>query len=159
MLEHANVIQKQIEILLVEDNPADAELTLHAFQRQHLANQIHLVRDGAEALDFLLGTGSYAGRNCLNVPKLILLDLKLPKINGIEVLKRIREDPRLRMIPVVVLTCSREEKDLQEAYRLGVNSYIVKPVEFDKFTEVVANLGFYWLVINEQPRASTGEVK
>ena len=159
MLENANVSQKPVEILLVEDNPADAELTLHAFQRQHLANVIHHVHDGAEALDYLFATGQYKGRNGLDVPKLILLDLKLPKVNGIEVLTRIREDPRLKMIPVVILTTSREEKDLEDAYRLGVNSYIVKPVEFDKFTEVVAKLGFYWLVINEQPQVSNLEVK
>jgi two-component system response regulator len=141
-----------VEILLVEDNPNDVELTLHAFQKKRLANSIDVVRDGAEALEYLFATGRYSTRNPLDVPRLILLDLKLPKLSGIEVLRRIREDPRTRMIPVVVLTCSREEKDLVETYRLGVNSYIVKPVEFDKFTDVVEQLGYYWLLINEQPR-------
>lgn len=140
-----------VEILLIEDNPNDVELTLHAFEKNRLGNRIYVVRDGAEALDFLFATGAYAGRNCLDVPKLILLDLKLPKVSGIEVLKRIRSDPRTKLIPVVALTCSREERDVDECYNLGVNSYIVKPVEFDKFTEVVDQLGWYWLLTNQPP--------
>jgi two-component system, response regulator len=143
--------KKPVEILLVEDNPNDVELTLHAFEQQHLANRIHVVRDGAEAVDFLFGTGAYSERNCLEVPKLILLDLKLPKLSGVEVLRRIRADPRTKTIPVAILTSSREEKDLDVTYDLGANSYIVKPVEFDQFTEVVAKLGYYWLVVNQQP--------
>ena len=152
MPEKAKVIRKPVDIFLIEDNPADAELTLHAFEKQHLANQIHLVRDGAEALDFLFATGPYAGRNHLDVPKLILLDLKLPKVDGIEVLKRIREYPRLCMIPVVALTSSSEERDLDATYALRVNSYIVKPVEFDKFVQAVEQLGLYWTLLNERPR-------
>jgi len=148
-----------VEILLVEDNPSDVELTLHAFEQQHLANRIHVVRDGAEALDYLFATGPYAQRNCLDVPKLILLDLKLPKVSGHEVLRRVREDPRTKTIPLVVLTSSREESDLVETYRLGANSYIVKPVEFDKFTEVVAKLGYYWLAVNQQPPMPQGAAK
>jgi two-component system, response regulator len=140
-----------VEIVLVEDNPSDVELTLHAFEKKRLANLIHVVRDGAEALDFLFGQGQYAGRNALNVPKLILLDLKLPKVSGIDVLRRIRKDPRTQLVPVVALTSSREEKDIEECYRLGVNSYIVKPVEFDKFTEAVERLGYYWLLMNQPP--------
>jgi two-component system, response regulator len=133
-----------LEILLVEDNPSDVELTLHAFRKHHLANQIHVVRDGAEALEFL-------SRNC-QPPKLILLDLKLPKVDGLEVLRRVRADPRTRDIPVTILTASREERDIVESYRLGVNSYIVKPVDFERFTDAVRVLGMYWLLLNEPPR-------
>ena len=133
-----------LEILLVEDNPSDVELTLHAFRKHHLANQIHVVRDGAEALEFLSG-------NC-QPPKLILLDLKLPKVDGLEVLRRVRADPRTRDIPVTILTASREERDIVESYRLGVNSYIVKPVDFEQFTDAVRVLGMYWLLLNEPPR-------
>lgn len=142
---------KHVEILLVEDNPNDVELTLHAFEKQRLANRIHVVRDGAEALDFLFATGAYAGRNTHEVPKLVLLDLKLPKVSGIEVLSRIRADPRTELIPVVALTSSREDKDITECYKLGANSYIVKPVEFDKFIAVVEKLGWYWILTNVPP--------
>jgi CheY-like chemotaxis protein len=140
-----------IEILLVEDNPSDAELTLHALTKYHVANRVKLVIDGAEALDFLFRTGAYAGRDATAVPKVILLDLKLPKIDGLEVLRRIKSNDRTRNIPVVVLTSSREDRDLNEAYRLGVNSYIVKPVDFKQFTEAVHQLGLYWLLLNERP--------
>jgi two-component system, response regulator len=133
-----------LEILLVEDNPSDVELTLHAFRKHHLANQIHVARDGAEALEFLAG-------KC-PLPKLILLDLKLPKVDGLEVLRRVRADPRTRDIPVTILTASREERDIVESYRLGVNSYIVKPVDFERFTDAVRVLGMYWLLLNEPPR-------
>ncbi len=140
-----------IEILLVEDNPQDVELTLRALKRHNLANKVHVVKDGAEALDFLFTTGSYADRDMNNTPKVILLDLKLPKVDGLEVLRRIKSDERTKLIPVVVLTSSREEQDMIDSYRLGVNSYIVKPVDFDKFVEAVGKLGLYWLLLNEQP--------
>ncbi len=141
-----------VEILLVEDNPNDAELALHALRKNRLANRVHLARDGAEALEFLFGTGDSEGRNVgLGGPKVILLDLKLPKVDGIEVLRRIKSDPRTRSIPVVVLTSSKEERDVAETYSLGVNSYIVKPVDFQQFTESVRELGMYWLLLNEPP--------
>jgi two-component system response regulator len=139
------------EILLVEDNPADEELALRALKKGKIANTIFVVRDGAEALDFLFCTGEYRGRNTHLRPKVILLDLKLPKIDGLEVLRQIRNSDLTRLIPVVVLTSSREERDVVESYRLGVNSYIVKPVEFDKFVEAVKNLGWYWLLLNQPP--------
>jgi two-component system, response regulator len=142
-----------VEILLVEDNPNDVELTLHALQKNNFSNRIHVVRDGAEALDFIFATGSYAGRSVNDVPKVILLDLKLPKVDGLEVLKRIKADPRTRIIPVVVLTSSAEESDIVASYHLGVNSYIVKPVDFQQFTEAVRQLGLYWLLLNQPPRA------
>lgn len=142
---------RPVEILLVEDNPNDVELTLHAFEKRRLANRIQVVRDGAEALDYLFCTGAYGWRSRAEIPRLVLLDLKLPKVSGIEVLRRIRADPRTALVPVVVLTCSREEQDIIESYRLGANSYIVKPVEFDKFTAVVEQLGFYWLLTNQAP--------
>jgi two-component system, response regulator len=142
----------QVEILLVEDSDEDAELTLRALSKHKLTNRLHRIADGAEALDFLTGTGSYAGRDTANVPRVILLDLKLPKVDGLEILRRIREDATLKPVPVVVLTSSREDRDLEEAYRLGVNSYIVKPVEFDKFVKAVEQLGMYWALLNERPR-------
>lgn len=141
--------EDRVEILLVEDNPNDVELTLHAFKKYNLTNHIHIVRDGAEALEFVFGTGTYAGRNVENSPRIILLDLKLPKVDGLEVLQRIKGDPRTRSVPVVVLTSSREERDIVESYQLGVNSYIVKPVDFDQFTEAVRQLGLYWLLLNQ----------
>jgi two-component system, response regulator len=141
-----------VEILLVEDNPNDVELALRALQKNNLSNRIHVVRDGAEALDFIFSTGPYASRSVNAIPKVILLDLKLPKIDGLEVLKRIKADPRTCMIPVVVLTSSREESDIVASYQLGVNSYIVKPIDFQQFTEAVRQLGLYWLLLNQPPR-------
>jgi two-component system, response regulator len=143
-----------IEILLVEDNPADAELTLHALQKSNLANKIQLVRDGEEALDFLFCPGSFAGRPFQQVPHLILLDLKLPKVDGLQVLEEVKRDLRTRAIPVIVLTTCKEERDMVSSYRLGVNSYIQKPVNFSEFQEVVRQLGMYWLLINSKPPAS-----
>ena len=146
MLDHHTV-----EILLVEDNPDDVELTLHAFKKSKLVNRIQVVRDGAEALDYLFGGGEFAGRDVLDVPHLVLLDLKLPKVSGIEVLRRIRGDPRTCSIPVVAMTSSREERDIAATYKLGINSYIVKPVDFDQFGKVVEQLGYYWLLLNQPP--------
>jgi two-component system response regulator len=140
-----------VEILLVEDNPNDVELTLHTLKRHHLAKRIHVVGDGAEALAFLFCTGAYAHRHLSHGPKVILLDLKLPRVDGLEVLQRLKGDPRTRMLPVVVLTSSREERDVVESYRLGVNSYITKPVDFEQFTEAVRTLGLYWVILNQPP--------
>ena len=137
-----------VEILLVEDNPADIELTLLALQAHKLANRICVVRDGEEALDFLFCRGVHSQRKTYEAPRIVLLDLKLPKVNGLEVLKEIKNDPHLRTIPVVVLTSSKEERDLIESYQLGVNSYIQKPVDFDQFRKVVGQAGMYWLVVN-----------
>jgi two-component system response regulator len=145
------MIENSIEILLVEDNPNDVELTLHALKKNNLTNRIHVVRDGAEALEYLFSSGAYAGRDLNQTPKVILLDLKLPKVDGMEVLKRIKADERTRSIPVVVLTSSREERDIVDSYRLGVNSYIIKPVDFEQFTEAVRQLGLYWLLLNQPP--------
>jgi two-component system response regulator len=144
-------VKDDVEILLVEDNPNDVILALHAFEKHHLANQVHVVRDGAEALEYIFCTDRYADRPISKRPKVILLDLKLPLVDGIEVLRQIKNDPRTQMTPVVVMTSSKEEKDLVESYKLGVNSYIVKPVDFDQFTEVVRQLGYYWLLINQRP--------
>ena len=142
----------EIEILLVEDNPNDVELTLRAFGKANLSNRIHVARDGAEALEFVFCEGPHAGRKMEDGPKVVLLDLKLPKVDGLEVLQRIKGDPRTRMIPVVVLTSSREQRDVVESYNLGVNSYIVKPVNFERFVEAVEKLGLYWLLMNEPPK-------
>jgi CheY-like chemotaxis protein len=139
------------EILLVEDDPADAELTVHALRKERLANHIEIARDGAEALDFLFCRGAYSNRSFTNPPRVVLLDLKLPKISGHEVLRAIKEDERTRAIPVVVLTSSNQERDLVECYRLGVNSYIQKPVDLQKFQEVARHFGMYWLVVNHLP--------
>ena len=147
------MITNDVEILLVEDNPNDVELTMHALKKNNIVNRVEVVRDGAEALEFLFGTGMYAGRDINSHPKVILLDLKLPKIDGLEVLKRIKADPRTQPIPVVVLTSSREESDVVESYHLGVNSYIRKPVDFEQFTEAVRTIGMYWLLLNEPPVA------
>ena len=141
----------EIEILLVEDNPHDVEMTLRALKKQNLANNVHVVRDGAEALDYLFANEIYANRDINQSPKLVLLDLKLPKVDGLEVLRQIKSDERTKTIPVVVLTSSREEQDMIESYKLGVNSYIVKPVDFDKFLDAVGKLGLYWMLLNEQP--------
>jgi two-component system response regulator len=140
-----------VEILLVEDNPNDVELTLHALKRNKLANHIEVVRDGAEALEYIFATGSYADRKMENSPKVILLDLKLPKVDGLEVLRRIKSDARTKHIPVVMLTSSREERDIIESYQMGVNSIISKPVDFDQFTEAIRHLGYYWLLLNQPP--------
>jgi two-component system response regulator len=139
-----------VEILLVEDNSADAEMTLRALRKRNLSNHVHWVKDGPEALDYLFLQGAY-GKRGLGNPKLVLLDLKMPKMDGIEVLRKIREDERTRMVPVVMLTSSAEENDIVRSYKLGVNSYIVKPVEFDKFVEEVSKLGVYWAIMNRAP--------
>ncbi len=143
---------KIIEILLVEDNPNDVELTLRALKKNHLANKVYVVSDGEEALDFIFAKNKYSDRDIENTPKVILLDLKLPKIDGLEVLKQIKSDERTKAIPVVVLTSSKEEGDIINSYQSGVNSYIVKPVGFDQFVESVSNLGLYWLLLNERPQ-------
>ncbi len=143
--------KEEVEILLVEDNPTDVELTLRALKKNNLANKVHVVTDGAEALDYLFATGTYKEREIDKKPKVVLLDLKLPKVDGLEVLKKIKSDERTRDIPVVVLTSSKEEQDRIESYKLGVNSYIVKPVNFEQFTKSVQELGLYWLLLNERP--------
>lgn len=142
----------EVEILLVEDNPRDAEMTLRALRQRHLANRVVHVQDGQEALDWLFGAGNHAGRDLSHHPKLVLLDLKLPKLDGLEVLRAIRADARTRLLPVVVMTSSQEQRDIVESYQLGVNSYVVKPVDFDNFTEAVASLGHYWLLVNKEPQ-------
>jgi two-component system response regulator len=144
--------QPMVEILLVEDSADDAEMALFALKRHHVANRIHLARDGAEALEFLFGSVS-DGQPGPETPKLILLDLKLPKVDGLEVLQRIKADARTQRIPVVVMTSSREERDVVASYKLGVNSYIVKPVDFEQFTEAVRQLGLYWMLLNHVPSA------
>ena len=142
----------EVEVLLVEDNSSDAELTLRSLKKHNLANKLFHVKDGAEAIDFLFSQGAYTNRRAENLPKVVLLDLKLPKVDGIEVLRKIKSDDRTKLIPVVVMTSSREDRDLNECYKLGVNGYVVKPVEFDEFARVVSQLGFYWLLVNETPR-------
>ncbi len=144
-----------IELLLVEDNATDAELTLRALRGRGLRNKFVVATDGQEALDFLFAQGEYAGRDVSNSPKMVLLDLRLPKVDGIEVLRRIKSDERTRVIPVVVLTSSRQEPDIKTCYELGANSYIVKPVDFDKLVEAVSEVGLYWLLLNEPPRHET----
>lgn len=140
-----------VEILLVEDNPTDAELAIHELKKNKLVNNLIWVKDGAEALDFLFCRGVYAGRDIKNIPHVILLDLRLPKVDGMEVLRTVKNDERTKHIPVVVLTSSKEDRDITESYRLGVNSFISKPVEFEAFARVVAQLGLYWLLINQPP--------
>lgn len=141
--------ENNVEILLVEDNVRDVEMMIRALGKRNLANHIQVAKDGAEALDFLFATGAYAGRDVYHLPKVVLLDLKLPKVSGLEVLKSIKTDDKTKMIPVVVFTSSQEERDMVESYRLGVNSYIFKPVDFDKFAVAVGELGFYWLLVNK----------
>jgi two-component system response regulator len=143
-----------VDILLVEDNPDDIELTLHALRREHLVNNIFTVRDGEEALEFLFCCGQYKGRDFDHPPRMVLLDLKLPKVNGLEVLRRVKQDPRTKAVPVVVLTSSKEEPDLVASYNLGVNSYIQKPVDFDQFRETVRSTGHYWMIINQRPMSN-----
>ena len=141
----------EVEILLVEDNPDDVELAIHALRRENLANRIEIARDGEEALDFLFCRGRYNNRSFQSPPRLVLLDLKLPKVDGLEVLKEVKGDPRTKAIPVVILTSSREEQDLVNGYKLGGNAYIQKPVDFAQFRETVKQLGLFWLVVNQPP--------
>ncbi|MHB1586364.1 MAG: response regulator [Acidiferrobacteraceae bacterium] len=138
-------------ILLVEDNPDDEELTLRAFRKQKIGNEVVVARDGEEALDYLFGTGRWAGRNPPDLPQLVLLDLNLPKVGGLEVLKRVREREETKLLPIVILTSSREERDIVSGYRFGANSYVRKPVNFDEFVEAARQLGLYWLLLNESP--------
>lgn len=147
-----NTQANDVEILLVEDNPRDAEIALRALRKNNLANSVVHVKDGQEALDWLFGVGQYEGRDMNRRPKVVLLDLKLPKVDGIEVLRAVRADPRTQRLPVVVLTSSHEEQDVVRTYDLGVNSYIVKPVDFENFSAAVAEAGHYWLLINQDPR-------
>lgn len=142
-----------VDILLVEDNPRDIELTVRALKKRNLANQLYVVEDGAEALDFIFGRGPYEQQGAVNSPKVVLLDLKLPKLSGLEVLEAIRADERTNAIPVVVVTSSAEDPDIKAAYELGANSYVVKPVDFDVFLEAMNYLGFYWLLINQPTRS------
>ena len=142
----------EVEILLVEDSPRDAEMTLRALRKRNLANHVVHVKDGEEALDWLFGRGTHAGRDVNHHPKVVLLDLKLPKVDGLEVLRALRADERTRLLPVVVMTSSQEQRDLIESYKLGVNSYVVKPVDFDAFSAAVAELGHYWLLVNKEPK-------
>jgi len=147
-------MEQQIEILLIEDNPFEAELTIRNLKKHNLANKLLHIDDGAEALDFIFSNGKYAG-NGIQTPKLILLDLKLPKVDGLEILRQIKNNPSTKMIPVVVLTSSKEERDIVESFKLGVNSYIVKPVEFESFSKSVAELGMYWMILNQVPFHTT----
>lgn len=144
-------------ILLVEDNPDDVTLTERALKKSHILNKLIVAKDGVEALDYLFGTGSWAGRDMNNMPEIVLLDLKLPKIDGLEVLKRIRANAQTKLLPVVILTSSKEEKDLIDGYSMGANSYIRKPVNFNQFADAVRQLGLYWLVLNERPPMITGK--
>ena len=142
-------LNDDIEIVIVEDNQEDAELTMRALRKNHLANKIMHLMDGEEGLDFIYGKGNYSGRNINQLPKVILVDLKMPKVTGLEVLKALKSDPRTKPIPVVILTSSAEDPDIKEAYELGANSYIVKPVDFNVFIKTVADLGLYWMVVNK----------
>jgi CheY-like chemotaxis protein len=141
----------QVEILLVEDNPTDAELCIRSLKKNHLANHLVWVKDGAEALDFLLAKGTYANRHAADLPKVMLLDLKLPKVDGLEVIHEVRSNDRLKFLPIVVLTSSQDERDISESYELGANAFVSKPVEFDEFASAVAKLGLFWLLINKPP--------
>jgi two-component system response regulator len=140
-------------ILLVEDNPDDVDLTIRALKKNNVANELVVARDGQQALDYLFGTGDWAGKNVAHLPQVVLLDLKLPKIDGLDVLKRIREDERTRLLPVVILTSSKEDQDVVRGYSLGANSYVQKPVDFDQFLHAARQLSLYWLVLNEPPPA------
>jgi two-component system, response regulator len=142
---------REVQILLVEDNPNDMELTVRALGKHNLTNKLHVVKDGEEALDYIFATGAYAGRDIADKPDVILLDLKLPKVNGLEVLRKVRSDERTKVVPVVLLTSSTEERDIVESYKLYVNSYISKPVEFDKFIDAVSEIGLYWTLLNKTP--------
>jgi two-component system response regulator len=143
-------------ILMVEDNPDDVALTMRALRKSRIMNEVVVVGDGAEALDYLFGTGKYEGREVRDLPALVLLDLKLPKVDGLEVLRRLRADPRTRLLPVVIFTSSKEERDLVDGYNLGANSYVRKPVDFSEFVEAVSQLGMYWLLLNEPPPTQGG---
>lgn len=145
----------RVDILLVEDNSDDVELAVHALRRENLANHIVVARDGEEALDIIFCRGRHADRSFQSSPRLVLLDLKLPKVAGLEVLKAIKDDPRTKAIPVVIMTSSREERDLINGYKLGVNAYVQKPIDFDQFRDVVKELGLFWLVINQPPPSET----
>ena len=145
-------MKKEIEILLVEDNIDDAEMTIRALKKNNLANRLLHVRDGAQALDFIFAEGEYSSRHIENMPNLMLLDLKMPKVSGIEVLQRIKMDERTKKIPIVMLTSSKEDPDIKECYALGVNGYVVKPVEFDAFYKAISDLGLFWLIVNEPPQ-------
>lgn len=147
-----NTTIHDVEILLVEDNQDDAGLVMRALKKHNLANNLYHLSDGAEALDFIFAKGIYAERKVEDKPKVILLDIKMPKVDGLQVLKAIREDERTKFIPVVMMTSSKEERDIVESYKLGTNSYVVKPVDFDNFSKAVADLGFYWLLLNQVPR-------
>jgi two-component system response regulator len=140
--------QNAVEILLVEDNPRDAELTIRALKKKNLANNLYHVEDGVEALDFLFGRGKYSGRDLNDAPKVVLLDLKLPRVNGLEVLSAMKSDERTQTIPVVIVTSSAEDPDIQTAYQLGANSYVLKPVQFESFIEAMTKIGVYWLMVN-----------
>ena len=140
--------QNGVEILLVEDNPRDAELTIRALKKKNLANHLYHVEDGVEALDFLFGRGKYSGRDSSDMPKVVLLDLKLPRVNGLEVLSTMKSDQRTQTIPVVIVTSSAEDPDIQTAYQLGANSYVLKPVQFEAFVEAMTKIGVYWLLVN-----------
>lgn len=150
-MEYNSMKSDPINILIVEDNPADAELTIRALTKNNITDRLYLVIDGEEALDYIFATGPFEGRNVLIQPKVIFLDLKLPKINGLEVLKKVKEDPVTCMIPVVIITSSREHKDIESAYKLGANGYIVKPVDFESFMSAIVQTGQFWLKVNELP--------
>jgi two-component system response regulator len=144
-------MEQGIEILIIEDNPSDAEMTIRALKKNNLANHVVHLKDGAEALDYIFCEGDYSSRDMNNLPKVILLDLKMPKLNGIQVLEKLKSNEATKKIPVVVLTSSKEDPDIQECYRLGVNSYVVKPVKFEAFVKAVSELGLYWMILNQPP--------